>query len=163
MRNLLQKQIPHLRISHQSETLKLRKELALLQSEFDAFKKKISNKSSQADQPKIVLPLNGKHVFIERANICYCEAYGAYTKVFVQSKNKINGLVTISCFLISKTLKSIITIISSKEFIRCHQSYLVNKNHVTGYEFDNGLHLNLSNDKRIPVSRRNKKEVLEML
>ena len=65
--------------------------------------------------------------------------------------------------MISKTLKSIKDLISSDEFIRCHQSFLVNKTHVKGYVNNDGLQLAMSDEKHIPVSRRNKKLVLTLI
>ena len=164
MQNILTKQAPHLRISHQSEVLILRQELATLQAEMKEIKQQMNQSNTTSRPRKITLSSNGQHHFIALDDILYCEADGSYTKVFIRQKNSTLTSAPLSqrIILISRTLKSMNNLISSSDFIRCHQSYLVNKKHVAGYESKNGLHLKLSDENIIPVSRRNKKEVLRM-
>jgi len=150
-----------LRISHQSEVLQLRRALAELQAEMKVMKEKINAVNSV--ERKINLSSNGRHYFITLNDILYCEAYGNYTKVFVRTKSGQNTEAFNSFLLISKTLKSIAKLIYSKDFIRCHQSYLVNKNHITNFETKGGCRLKMLDQITIPVSRRSKKMVFDCL
>lgn len=83
--------------------------------------------------------------------ITYCLADGAYTHFFFTERKQI---------LVSKTLAHFESIIDSKQFIRTHQSYLVNMRHVTQFDKRNGGFLILPNGIEIPVSTRKKEEVL---
>jgi len=150
-----------LRISHESEVLQLRRALSELQKEMKAMKEKIN--AANSVERKINLPSNGRHYFITLNDILYFEAFGNYTKVFVRTKSGENTEAFNSFLLISKTLKSIAKLISSTDFIRCHQSYLVNKNHVTNFESKGGFRLKILDQITIPVSRRSKKMVLDCL
>ena len=159
MQKSLQKQAPQLRISHQSETILLRRTVAELQLELLELKKNI-NTMNKADK-KVVLSSNGQHYYIPLSDIIYCAADGNYTNVcFHQDTNSHEDQSR--CILISKTLKSAVDLMDSDDFIRCHQSYLINKKHVTGYNSRKGLWLTLSNEDSIPVSRRNKTRVLAL-
>jgi two-component system LytT family response regulator len=156
----IQKQAPQLRISHQSETILLRRIVAEIQLELMELKNNI-NTVDKVDE-KVVLLSNGKHHYISLNDIIYCEADGNYTKVYIRQDTTSNQDQSRS-ILIFKTLKSTGDLLDSGAFIRCHQSYMINKKYVTGYNSGKGLCLTLSNDKSIPVSRRNKTRVLALL
>ena len=84
-------------------------------------------------------------------DITHCLADGAYTHFFFTDRKQI---------LVSKTLGHFEGIINSNQFIRTHQSYLVNMRHVTQFDKRNGGFLILPNGIEIPVSTRKKEEVL---
>ncbi|HIP26024.1 MAG TPA: LytTR family transcriptional regulator, partial [Flavobacteriaceae bacterium] len=81
-----------------------------------------------------------------------CKAEGNYT-VFVTKDNE--------QLLISKTLKKAEEILTESSFIKCHQSYLVNKFYISKMLSDGYLILN--NETKIPVSSRRKEHVLNKL
>ena len=64
MQKLLQKELPQLRVVHQSEVLQLRRALADLQTEVLELKKNINGTNTQADPRKILLSSNGQHHLI---------------------------------------------------------------------------------------------------
>ena len=88
---------------------------------------------------------------VDVADVTYCLADGAYTHFFFTDRKSI---------LVSKTLAYFESIIDSSQFIRTHQSYLVNMRHVTQFDKRNGGFLILPNEVEIPVSIRKKEEVL---
>lgn len=61
--------------------------------------------------------------------------------------------------LVSKTLSAIEELLEDKGFFRCHKSHLVNKAHIVGEP--KNLHINLSNQTTIPISRRKKEAFYE--
>lgn len=85
-------------------------------------------------------------------DILYCKSDGSYTTLYTLESEKI---------LVSKSIKNIQELLSDAIFIRCHQSYLVNKNHVRKYNQQGSLIL-FTNDK-IPVSGRLKEASLEKI
>ena len=63
--------------------------------------------------------------------------------------------------LVSKPIKKVIELLSERIFIRCHQSYIVNKNHVSRYN-KQGV-LIIEPDIKVPVSSRRKDYVIEKI
>ena len=73
---------------------------------------------------RIILKTADTVYAIYEDDIVYCKSDGNYTTFFTQQMEKI---------IISKPLKQVEEILSEDIFIRCHQSYIVNKKHVIKY------------------------------
>lgn len=112
--------------------------------------------NSYIEKPKAVEKLvlkNRDYLQIIRCDdIVYCEGDKGYTTFFLNNEPGV---------LVSKVLKEYETLLSTDNFIRCHQSYLVNMNYVTRY-FKEG-YLQLRTGVKIPVSTRKKDDVLRYL
>lgn len=112
--------------------------------------------NSYIEKPKEVEKLvlkNRDYLQIIRCDdIVYCEGDKGYTTFFLNNEPGV---------LVSKVLKEYETLLSTANFIRCHQSYLVNMNYVTRY-FKEG-YLQLITGVKIPVSTRKKDDVLRYL
>jgi two-component system LytT family response regulator len=85
-------------------------------------------------------------------DIIYCRSDGNYTTFYTQQMEKI---------VVSKSIKKIEEILSEDMFIRCHQSYIVNKKHVLKYNKNGVLVVNL--DFKVPVSSRRKDYALKRI
>ena len=109
------------------------------------------NQFKSAEPKRIVLNTADMLHIVDVEDITYCLADGAYTHFFFTNRKEI---------LVSKTLAHFENIIDNNQFIRTHQSYLVNMRHVTQFDKRNGGFLILPNDIEIPVSTRKKEEVL---
>ncbi len=74
-------------------------------------------------------------------------------------------LVDSSTIIISKTLKRVELVFfhNKKDFLRIHQSYIVNINHIKRYNKGAGGTIVISNGDILPVSRAKKVELLERL
>jgi two-component system LytT family response regulator len=101
---------------------------------------------------KIALHTSDKIHFIRIADIIRCMADGNYTKFFLKDHNTL---------LVAKTLKDYDKLLSSADFIRVHQSHLVNMGAVREYVKTDGGYLVMTDGAKIPVSTRKKSEVLE--
>ncbi len=101
-------------------------------------------------EKKIVLKTTEQHFVLYVNEIIRLEADGAYT-VFVTKNQKI---------IISRNIKYYQNILG-EEFVRCHQSHLVNLKHILGMD-KNGF-LQLSNRELITVSTRKKSEVIRLI
>ncbi|TSJ46271.1 LytR/AlgR family response regulator transcription factor [Fluviicola chungangensis] len=104
-----------------------------------------------AEPKRIVLNTADVLHIIDLNDITYCLADGAYTHFHFADRKPI---------LVSKTLAHFENIIDSNQFIRTHQSYLVNMRYVTQFDKRNGGFLILANEIEIPVSTRKKEEVM---
>ncbi|MCF6306336.1 MAG: LytTR family DNA-binding domain-containing protein [Flavobacteriaceae bacterium] len=104
------------------------------------------------EKKRIILKTSDTVYAIYEDDIIYCRSNGNYTTFYTQQLDKI---------MVSKPLKKIEEILSSTNFIRCHQSYIVNKKHVLKYNKNGVLIVNL--DFKVPVSSRRKKYTLKMI
>jgi len=109
-----------------------------------------NNKSSS----KICISTSKGIMVIQQADIINVEADGSYSRVFTREDSMI---------MCSKGLKDIEARLSSREFIRIHQSHLVNINHIREYIKENGGLVTMSDGKSLPVSRRKRADLLELL
>ena len=103
---------------------------------------------------KIAIPLIGKIVFINIEEVYYCKSDGNYTTIFLKNGDK---------HLYTKKIKDVYENFNSDEIIRVHQSYLVNINYIKEYVKSDGYYLILENNKTIPVSKPNRKYILEAM
>jgi two-component system LytT family response regulator len=97
----------------------------------------------------VVNTLKEKHI-ISIEDILYCESEGAYTKIITKTLN----------VLASKNLKHYQELLSESNFIRTHQSFLVNKKVIISIKNNNLL---LTNNIKIPISSRRKAEIKNIL
>ena len=101
---------------------------------------------------RIVLKTLESVHFVYEDDILYCQSDGNYTTIHLKELKQI---------LVSKPIKKVLELLSENVFIRCHQSYVVNKKHVIRYDKQGLLVMN-SNDM-VPVSRRLKDLVIEQI
>jgi two-component system LytT family response regulator len=101
------------------------------------------------DLHRIVVKTAKEIFVIEMKDIVRCEASQGYTYFHLNNAKRI---------LSSKTLKEYEEIMPSSQFIRVHQSHLVNLNYVSKYVRDGNILL--KNTEEIPVSIRKRQEFL---
>jgi len=111
-------------------------------------------KSPTSTPKRIVLSDVDGFQIVEVDNIIRCEADGCYTKFHLVDK---------SIILISKTLREYEEILAEFNFIRSHKSHLINLKHVKGIIKTDGPIIEMSDGSQIPVARRKKDQILEML
>lgn len=87
-------------------------------------------------------------------HIVLLEAQGNYTEMHLSTARPV---------LVSRLIKDFEAILSDKGFIRVHKSYLVNMNHVSAYRREDSGCLLMSNGRKIPISARDKENVLSRL
>ncbi len=110
-------------------------------------------KDKKNELHKIAIPTSDGLNFIEVNDIIRLEADGNYT-TFITPKAK---------HVVSKTLKEYDELLSENNFLRIHQTHLVNLNHVKKYVRGEGGYLVMNDEVSVPVSVRKKPEVLERL
>ncbi len=102
---------------------------------------------------KIPIAFQDKISLIKVEDIVYCESKDNYTTFYLLDGTKI---------LSSKTIKYYEEQLQAYDFIRPHQSYVVNKKYIETYNKKEGGGLILINNIEIPVSRQKKDLVLEL-
>ncbi|MGV6860597.1 MAG: LytR/AlgR family response regulator transcription factor [Putridiphycobacter sp.] len=123
------------------------------QNKNDLYKKVEALLQNQQGINKITLPTNNGYVVKKTEDIVYLESSNTYT--FFYFKNQAELLVT-------KTLKHFEKILTAHNFVRIHQSYLINMAYVEKYIKGEGGSVIL-NGKELPVSRRKKTVLLDKL
>jgi two-component system LytT family response regulator len=105
-------------------------------------------------QQKVALPYKEGYEFVEVAHIIYCQAEGAYTKVFLDNRKYI---------LVSKTLGDIEELLPQDMFQRIHHSTVVNLGFITHFVRSDGGYLKLQTGEQLPVSKSKKEGLMERL
>ncbi|MBX2827031.1 MAG: LytTR family DNA-binding domain-containing protein [Flavobacteriaceae bacterium] len=104
------------------------------------------------EKKRVILKTADTVYAIYEDDIIYCRSDGNYTTFYTQQMEKI---------VVSKPLKQVEEILSEEVFIRCHQSYIVNKKHVLKYSKQGVLVVHL--DFKVPVSSRRKDYALKRI
>jgi len=90
--------------------------------------------------------------FVQLDDIIYLEAESNYTSIILQSAPRI---------VVTKILKDFEELLPSHMFIRIHNSYIINKNHLRKYLKSDGGQVLMSNGKALDVSRRKREEFMK--
>ncbi len=102
---------------------------------------------------KINIAADGKVYLIARDDVLYLKSDKSYTSIFLNTGKEI---------IATKTLKEVQKKFNFPEFLRVHNSYLINLKYVS--EYNKSLsELTLSNGTIVSVSRRKKAELMEKL
>lgn len=97
----------------------------------------------------IVLSLQDSYQVIDLNELMYCESDKGYTTFFCTGDKK---------FIVSKTLKDFEEVLLNHQFLRPHQSFMVNLKFIDKY--DKSGEIVLRNQQKIPVSTRKKESFL---
>lgn len=106
-----------------------------------------------APSKKIVLSTSDNMNVVDEDDIVHCESDNYYTVFHFK-----NG----SNLMISKTLKDVEEMLSGRGFTRTHKSHLVNNKYIAGFAKDS-MELVMKDGTRIPVSRRKKEKIVELI
>lgn len=108
---------------------------------------------SKADKKIVLKELDAIHVIKVKDLVC-CEASGIYTTFYIDNNKQI---------VVSKNLKEYEEILEPYEFLRVHNSFLINANKIEKYEKNDGGFLIMEGGQRVPVSQRKKDVVISFL
>ncbi|MBO0331248.1 LytR/AlgR family response regulator transcription factor [[Muricauda] lutisoli] len=103
---------------------------------------------------KICLATTAGMEFIAIDDIIACKANGSYTSFVLEDNNNL---------LVSKHLKEYENLLSEHQFMRVHNSYLINLKKVKKYIKSDGGYLIMSNDLQVNISSRKKDDLIEAM
>jgi two-component system LytT family response regulator len=101
------------------------------------------------DDNHLILSLHDNFQVIDLKELLFCESDKGYTTFYCSDNKK---------YIVSKTLKEFEECLSKANFIRPHQSFMVNLKCIDRYDKSGAIHL--KNGKKIPVSSRRKESFL---
>lgn len=103
---------------------------------------------------RILMSTRNYCYLIETDQILYCKSNNSYTTFYLQNDESIT---------VSTSMKEIEKRLESQNFIRPHQSYLVNVKYIKAFHKNNACEFILKNGNRIPVSIRKRMYVFQFL
>ena len=109
---------------------------------------------SQAESPKIILSTSEKINVVKIDEIVRCASDNYYTMFYFTNGKRL---------LVSKTLKEQEELLSEYNFIRPHKSHLINVKYINSYLKSEGGMILMEDGTKIPVSRRKKEYIMEIL
>jgi len=113
----------------------------------DSYKKETQSK-------KIVLKTAESLHIIDISEILFCRSDNSYTTFYLEEDDEI---------IVSRSIKEYDDLLNEYGFFRPHQSYLVNLNHVKKIDKSDGGFIIMKNKNEIPVSIRQKKNLIRLL
>lgn len=113
----------------------------------------IRDKDAKKDH-KLALASTKEIRFVHTEEIIRCESSNAYTQFYLTDGKQI---------MVSKPIFEYEELLTSYDFIRCHQSHLVNKKFIKSLVKEDSGYLLLNDNTRIPISRGKKENVLKAL
>lgn len=114
----------------------------------------LDNNQLPAEQQKIALPNREGYDFITPADILYCQADGAYTRIILKDTRKL---------LLSKSLGETELLLPASLFERIHHSYLINITQIRQLKKTEGTFLIMNNGDQLSVSRSKKEQLMRRI
>lgn len=99
---------------------------------------------------KIVVPIANGYQFIPLSDIIRCESDSNYTNIHLKDGKTL---------IVTKTLLHFEKLLSKANFLRVHQSHLINEEYILKFIKSDGGHFLMSDHTQIPISRSLKSEL----
>ncbi len=114
----------------------------------------VANLDRPEEEKRIALPLADKIEFIAINQVIRLEADGNYTRIFLEGKKE---------YLVCKTLKEYQEILEHHNFLRTHQSHLINCRKIAAYIKTDGGYISMTDGSSVPISRQKRDEVMKRI
>jgi two-component system LytT family response regulator len=99
---------------------------------------------------RVPIPTDEGFDFVPVEEIVYCQASGNYTQIVLPDQR----------MLVSRSLKDVEELLSNRNFVRIHHSFIVNLDHLERYVRGSGGTVLVSTGDELPVSKSRKPEFL---
>jgi two-component system, LytTR family, response regulator len=110
-------------------------------------------KPTKPPTERIALSSGDGLIFVKTADIAYCGADSNYTQVVMADGKKIT---------VARTLKELDDTLAGVDFVRVHNSYLVNINHIKKYVKGEGGYIVMPDDSQITISRSKREDFFQL-
>ncbi|MDW5288272.1 LytTR family DNA-binding domain-containing protein [Formosa sp. PL04] len=141
-------------ISELKEAVSKVSEIVSEKKENQKLKLLVQNLKNINQPQKIALPTAEELYFVTINDIIRCKSENNYTLFFLTDGTSI---------LVSRTLKEWDDLLASHQFIRTHQSHLINSIHVKSYVKKDGGYILMNDGSIVSVSKHKKEQTLNML
>src|SRR6185369_6561894 len=116
-------------------------------SSLDHITNLLRNMHQPLTEHRVAFPQREGYEFVDVASIIYCQAEGAYTRVFIVDKKNM---------LISRTLGDVEELLPPEMFQRIHHSTLINITYISQFLRTDGGYVVLKNGEKLSVSKGKK-------
>lgn len=103
---------------------------------------------------RIALPSSQEIRYVNPSEIIRCESSNNYTSFYLSSGEKL---------IVSRPIYFYEELLQDYQFIRCHQSHLVNKKYIVSFVKEDGGYLLLKDKARLPISKLKRERIKELL
>jgi len=134
------------------EKARSRKNQALYKKQLETLMLNLKHEKPKLN--KICLSTSDGLDFIEVDTILYCKANGSYTTFVIDNKKDI---------LVSRHLKEYVSLFNDHDFMRVHNSFLVNLKNIDKFVRNDGGYVLMKNGDRVNISRSKKDEFVEAM
>ncbi len=131
------------------EKVEKKKSSSMFKDKFDLFMHNI--KKGNSNDQRLAVSTNEGLVFVNVSDILRCEAQGAYTFLHLKNKTKL---------VVSKNLKEYEQLLADHNFLRVHNSFIINLKEIKKYVRGDGGYVIMSDDETVDVSKRKKEQFL---
>ncbi len=114
----------------------------------------LASLDQKQEQRNICLSTSDGIEFIKTAEILYCEASGSYTHFHLKDNHKL---------LVSKNLKEYSLLLDDQDFMRVHNSFLINLKEVKRFVKSDGGYILMNSGANIPISGKKRDEFLRRM
>lgn len=114
----------------------------------------LGNAKTVDKQKKIALSVADKIEFVEVGTIVRCESESNYTTFFLKSGEKL---------IVSRTLKEFDELLTPYNFLRVHQSHLINLDEIKSFIKTDGGYIRMKDGSLVSISRQRRNYVMEIL
>jgi two-component system LytT family response regulator len=108
----------------------------------------------QPESRRIAIPDGHSYVYEDVANIIRLRAQGRYTEIYTVANKK---------YTVTRNLGEFDKMLSQYKFLRVHHSHLVNPQHISSFEKQDGGFLIMKDKSSVEVSRKNKEALMNFL
>lgn len=103
---------------------------------------------------KIGLPVTDGLVFVNTEDVIRCEAKGGYSIIYLSNKKNITA---------AKTLKELEVILAGQNFVRVHNSWIINTKYLKKYYRGKNSYIEMEDGSTVTISLRKKGDLLSFL
>lgn len=114
----------------------------------------LMRENEQTAKKKLALPTFEGLSMVLIEEILRCESDNSYTTFYLKNNQKL---------IVSRSIGEYEELLSPYQFFRVHQSHLINLKEVKNYLKDDGGIVVLTDGTQVPVARRRKEQLIEML
>jgi len=141
-------------ISELQKSVQKVKNKIVAQNENQLLRNLITNLQLEDADKKIALPQENEIVFVPIKEIIRCQAESNYTRFYFISGKSL---------IISRTLKEFDLALSGYNFVRVHQSHLINAKQIASYVKQDGGYLKMLDGTSVPIARSRRDELNQFL
>lgn len=130
------------------EKARLKKDEELRRKQLEVL---LSTLDQKQEQRNICLSTADGIEFIQTSQIQYCEANGSYTNFFLKGGQKL---------IVSKNLKEYESLLNDHDFMRVHNSFLINLKEVKRFVKSDGGYILMKDGQTISISQKKREDFL---